>query len=914
MACGGGCCAAAPSPISSSPPNSPLAVEENISAIITDCDGADDSEDSCCKPKHSRISPHTSCCDGGHDSHSNRSSHDAKHTAVSIHELSDTSSDLERGEAKHERITLSVQGMTCTGCGASLEKALVQMRGVSNVRVGFNISRAEFLLNTHVLSVEDVIRRLGRTTKFHYRQIREDDGQTIEVTVQDPAELCLREMPPGVLDVIPVDKTTIRIHYDATVIGARRLLNEAFGEQLCLAPLRGDSSTTDQRKKLKVDALVSILIAILTVPVLVITWAPLPGKKTPAGEIKYDTACLVLASIVQVGTAWKFYPSAFKDLVFRGVTEVDMLVALSTTTAYVFSVVAFGYMAAGRPLPTGQFFETSTLLATIVLISRLISDFARQKAVESVSVRSLQPCQALLVHGDDSLSVTKIDTRLLEYGDCFRIEPHSRIVTDGFVVYGNSEVDESMITGEAKLVPKQLKSALIAGSINGSGFLDARVTRLPTENTISTIARLVDEASLSKAPIQDIADRVAGYFVPCMIALTVVVFAIQLLVGIYVRHSSKSKSAIDALSYAITTLIVSCPCAIALAVPMVVVVAGGVAAKHGVILKDPQVLEFGAKTSHVIFDKTGTLTLDVMTVVEEYYAEDVDRNTVNSMVHGLTANINHPVSQAIARHLKDRSVPVQIKDVKTIVARGVEGNCNGQLIQGGNADWLELTDDPNIKALTTSGYGRTIFCIKVNNSLAAAFALDNPLRDEAKFVVHTLRQRGIRVSLLSGDDRNAVHSIAKQLGIDPQNTRHRSTPSSKQQYVLSALGPTQENTVLFIGDGTNDAIALKQATIGVHMSHGTDVAKSAANVVFIRPDLRGILVVLDISKAARRRIMFNFGWSFVYNLFALTLAAGAWVKVRIPPAYAALGELVSVLPVIGAAVLLRWQRFGRWRE
>lgn len=202
-----------------------------------------------------------------------------------------------------------------------------------------------------------------------------------------------------------------------------------------------------------------------------------------------------------------------------------------------------------------------------------------------------------------------IDARLLQYGDIFRVTPHANVVTDGVIVRGETEIDESMLTGESKPINKTLGSEIIAGSTNGWGTIDVRITRLPSENTISTIAKLVDEAAFSKPPIQEIVNKVAGYFVPFMIGLTIVVFVVQILHRIMAEHKGKPKAFADALQYAIAVLIVSCPCAIALAVPMVVFIAGGVAAKHGVVLKDPIVLEVASKTSHVVFDKTGTLTI-----------------------------------------------------------------------------------------------------------------------------------------------------------------------------------------------------------------------------------------------------------------------------------------------------------------
>jgi P-type E1-E2 ATPase len=235
------------------------------------------------------------------------------------------------------------------------------------------------------------------------------------------------------------------------------------------------------------------------------------------------------------------------------------------------------------------------------------------------SSRSLQSSTALIMRNDGSAHM--VDSRLLQYGDIFRVIPHARVVTDGIIIRGESEIDESMLTGESRPVEKPLGSEIIAGSTNGSGTIDVLVTRLPPENTISTIAKLVDEAAFSKPPIQNVANKVASYFVPFMIVLTIVVFVVQLLHRVLEKHEGKSKASIDALQYAIAVLIVSCPCAIALAVPMVVVIAGGVAASHGVVLKDPIVLEVASKTSHVIFDKTGTLTLGEMEVEKAFTYE-----------------------------------------------------------------------------------------------------------------------------------------------------------------------------------------------------------------------------------------------------------------------------------------------------
>ena len=263
---------------------------------------------------------------------------------------------------------------------------------------------------------------------------------------------------------------------------------------------------------------------------------------------------------------------------------MDLLVVLSTSTAYIFSIVAFAYQAIGSPVPIGEFFEISTLLVTLIMLGRLVSAFARQKAVESVSLRSLQDQTAVLCDSG-SINSQEIDARLLQYGDLFKVAPDSRVTTDGVIVTGTTEIDESMVTGESQPVEKHLGFSVIAGSINGSGVIVARLTNLPGHNTISTIAAMVDEAKFQKPKTQELVDIVAGYFVPVILILTIITFVVWIAIGLSVRHQGGGTAVVTAITYGVSVLIVSCPCAIGLCVPMVIVVAGGAAAKHGVMFK-----------------------------------------------------------------------------------------------------------------------------------------------------------------------------------------------------------------------------------------------------------------------------------------------------------------------------------------
>jgi heavy metal translocating P-type ATPase len=833
-----------------------------------------------------------------------------KQTTQEIREIKSNTArdaDVELGVFGKERVVLSISGMTCTGCETKLSRTLATLPAVTQLKTSLILSRAEFDLNVGVSSAEEVIKHLERTTEFKCERVT-NQGSTLDLIYHgEPADIVKGNWPDGVTEVKAVEGKTIQVAYDAKIVGARDLVERSWPAPMLLAAPRADPTLDAGAKHVRHIGYMTVVSAVLTIPVLVLSWAPLPNKEQ--NEIKFGSVSLALATVIQTVVAGPFYPKALKALIFSRVIEMDLLIVLSTSVAYTFSVVAFSFLVAHKPLSTGEFFETSTLLVTLIMVGRYVAALARQKAVESISVRSLQSSTAVLM---DQGVEKEIDARLLQYGDVFQVSPDSKIPTDGTVISGSSEIDESMLTGESRPVEKFKGFSVIAGSINGSGTLTVHLTRIPGDNTISTIASMVDEAKLSKPKVQEIADKVASYFVPVVISITIAVFCIWVAIGIAVQSKPGSEATIQAITYAITVLIVSCPCAVGLAVPMVIVIATGVASERGVIFKSADAIEVAYKTSHVVFDKTGTLTQGNLTVAREQYFNASP--STKSLLLGLIGSSKHPVSVAVANHLKSSSVTAtSLSDPKSVVGRGIEGSFAGRKLCAGNSRWLNQYDHPEVKDFLSRGY--TVFCFTMGDSFAAVFGLEDSLRDDALSTVMELQQAGISVHILSGDDDGAVRAVASQLKIQESNVRSRCAPADKQAYIKELLAAPsnrepgnkfKEPVVVFCGDGTNDAIALAQATVGVHLNEGTDVAKSAADVVLMRPNLSGILVAMAVSRKSMHRVAFNFGWSFVYNLFAILLAAGAFVHARIPPQYAGLGELVSVLPVVAAGVQLKW--------
>ncbi|KAI1796745.1 heavy metal translocatin [Ganoderma leucocontextum] len=827
-----------------------------------------------------------SCCGGGAD----KKTEDA---AINM---------AERGAGTYnEHAVLAIKGMTCTGCENKLIRTLRDIPTIGNAKTSLVLCRAEFEFDNHATDISSLIQLIEKRSGFTAEAVREAQSSTHDLLLAIPRplqeQLIGTDCPNGVKGVVREGKDTFVVAYDPNIIGARDILGAYQAYSPVLAPEPPDPAILAGAKHIRMLSVRTALSAALTIPVLVMTWAPLPPRAHA-----YSIASLVLATIVQVVITGPFYLASFKSLVFSRLVETDLLIVLSTTAAYIYSVVAFAFEMIGRPLATGQFFETSTLLVTLIMVGRVISAVARQRAIEAISIRALQERTARVVFPNKSEQV--LDVRLLHFGDTFKVLPDSAIITDGEVVSGTSTVDESMMTGESLPVEKGPGDPVIAGTLNGPSTLVIKATRLPGDNTISEIAGMVDDARFSRARVQEMVDWICGWFVPVVLALTIVTFAVWMGVGIGVRHQSAGEAVVVALTYAISVLAISCPCAIGLAVPMVILIAGGVGAKLGLVFKAATTIEQARKVTHVVLDKTGTVTLGKLSVVSRFM-EDVGFEP-SAVVAELVASSRHPVARAVAADLKIApSGEAIIEEIEMVTGKGVQGNYRGKLLRGGSAQWVGMQTHPTVQPLLAQGL--TTFCVIHGMRLIAAFGLSDTLRPEAQSFIQALTARNIRVSILSGDHPAAVSSAAAALGIPPERVRASCLPVDKQAYIKELIAKGE--TVLFCGDGTNDAVALAQAAIGVHLHTGDGAgvaAAAAADVVLTHPSLVGILTLLELSDAVARRIAANFAWSAVYNLFAILLASGAFVHARVPPAYAGLGEVVSVVPVVLVAVQLKW--------
>jgi Cu2+-exporting ATPase len=799
----------------------------------------------------------------------------------------DIDSDLEHNAA-HEQVVLSVSGMTCTGCSTKMRNVLDAIPGLYKPKVTFVSGTVVFELDSNVAKLDELLPLIEHRTGFKCARILEG-YQHLDLQMTPQAATQLEDScHDGVVSITKTKQKYYRVTYNPLLVGARDLVQPGAS----LAPPIADPSIAKDNKRLLQMTWYTIVAGALTIPVVVLNWAPNPVS----AQTRLITS-LVLATCVQAIAMPEFYSQAIKSLVFSKVIEMDMLVVISITAAYAYSVVAFALSQAGFELEQEAFFETSTLLITLVLFGRLIAAIARVRAIRAVSLRSLQVDMSQLLQPGGQ--TTQIDSRLLHFGDVVVVPAHSRIVTDGAVVSGASAVDESMLTGEAIPVTKQHGDAVVAGTVNGESALHVRISRLPGANSISDIAKSVEDALGAKPRVQDLADKIASWFVPVVVAIAIAVFAIWIGIALGIRNDNGGGAVGTAITYAIAVLAVSCPCALGLAVPMVLVIAGGVAARQGVVIKAADATERAFKVTDVVFDKTGTLTKGDLRVVRlEALRGQTTIDEVLALAKALVRNDSHPVSKAIAAHLNEETIDtISLDQAKSIPGSGIQAVFEGRIVKAGNPFWLGMENNTVVAEFLRQGM--TCFCIKIDEIPILAIGLESTIRDEAKAVLTALHNRNIKTHIVSGDHARAVEAVAISLGIELPNVASRHSPSQKKEYV-SAL-QANDRFVLFCGDGTNDAVALAQANVGAQLGSASDVAGAVADVVLLR-GLDGMLVLLDASRRAYVRIVFNFVWSAVYNIFAILLAAGAFVKFRIPPAYAGLGEIVSVGPVILAAV------------
>lgn len=934
-------------------------------------------------------------------------------------------SDLSPENGNHHRYqlrttTVAIGGMTCGACTSSVQDAFKDVEGLVQFNISLLAERAIVVHAAELLPTEkiaSVIEDAGFDASIVSSEAQTPASKTVDqisMSLHGPRDassaMALEDslvQRPGVVSA-SVNMATFRISlsYDTTMIGVRSIVEaiEASGYNALLTESEDTNaqleslSKTKEVQEWKSAFLFSISFAI---PVFVINmFLPMYLPALDFGNFALipglylgDVACLLLTIPVQFGIGKRFYITSYRSLKHRSPT-MDVLVVMGTSAAFFYSVftmvVAVLLTPHHRP---STVFDTSTMLITFISLGRWLENRAKGQTSAALSrLMSLAPSMTTIY--DDPIAAEKqaeewatsktnekstvphdgessgpalkfIPTELIEVGDVILLRPGDKVPADGLVIRGESYVDESMITGEALPVHKKKGSLASAGTVNGTGSVDIKVVRAGKDTQLSQIVKLVQDAQTSRAPIQRMADVVAGYFVPSIITLGLVTFFGWMVVShllpdppkIFVAEGGGGKVMV-CLKLCISVIVFACPCALGLSTPTAVMVGTGVGAQHGILVKGGAVLEGATKINHVVFDKTGTLTTGKMTVTEAHLEGDWQLTDAQRRLWWLIVGLaemgsEHPIGKAVLSAARGESgnpdhdgLPGSVGEFDSCTGKGISatvepmsattttttttsGRTQYRVLLG-NVSFLrsravsvpEVADAESPTAVdrtSTSSKPNTVagitqIYVAIDGEYAGVISLRDSIKTTAVAAVAALHRMGLSTSLITGDTYSTAISIATAVGI-PADSVHASVSPSDKQSLISTFQASGDR-VAMVGDGINDSPALATASIGIALASGTDVAMEAADIVLMRPDdLLSVPASLSLSRSVFGRIKMNLLWACMYNVIGLPFAMGLFLPFggfMLPPMAAGAAMAASSISVVVSSLLLKFWARPRW--
>ena len=612
-----------------------------------------------------------------------------------------------------------------------------------------------------------------------------------------------------------------------------------------------------------------------------------------------------MATPVVLWAGWPFFERGWQSVVYRS-PNMFTLIAIGSGAAYLYSVAAVVapgiYPAAFRDMSgnLGLYFEAAAVITVLVLLGQVLELKARSQTSGAIkALLGLAPKTARRIAADGSES--DVDLKAIQVGDKLRVRPGEKIPTDGVVVEGRSSVDESMVSGEPIPVEKTVDAKVVGGTINGTGSFVMKAEKVGADTLLAQIVRMVSEAQRSRAPIQRLADKVASYFVPAVLASSVITFVVWAFFGPPPAYA-------HALVNAVAVLIIACPCALGLATPMAIMVGTGRGAAEGILIRNAEALEMFEKVNTLVVDKTGTLTEGKPRLMSVIPAEGFNETQLLQMVASLEKASEHPLAAAILAAAKERNIELLVvADFQSITGKGVTGQLQSKRVGIGNAALIaDLGASPavlNDKAAALQREGQTVMFIASDGKFAGLIAVADPIKDTALDAIQQLKKEGIRVLMVTGDNHTTAAAVAAKLGIDFEADV---LPEKKAEVVkkLQAEGAI----VAMAGDGVNDAPALAQANVGIAMGTGTDVAMKTGGITLVKGDLRGIVKARRLSQRTMSNIRENLFFAFFYNALGVPLAAGVlypFFGVLLNPMIAAAAMSFSSVSVITNALRLK---------
>ena len=791
---------------------------------------------------------------------------------------------------KVKTASLTVSGMTCASCVAHVEEALKGVKGVSDVRVNLATNKATLAyvpLEASLAAMKEAVDDMGyevvldsadlivsgMTCASCVQKIEAAVGGlpgVSKVVVNLASGSAKVEYAPGITSLPEIRKTIKELGYDVA--------ERAEGQNAL------DREREARQREIRRQLINLLIAAPVGFIVMVGTFQPywlLPS--IIPGWMNNKIFLFLLTTPIVFGPGRQFFIHSWNGLK-RGLTDMNLLYATGIGAAYFIAVINTFFPDAGFGGREATFYEAAALLTAFIILGRYLEAVTRGRTSEAIRrLMKLQPKRARVFRDGQELDIAAED---VELDEVLLVRPGESIPVDGVVLEGYSSVDQSMITGESIPVEKKAADEVIGGTINKTGAFRFRATRVGMDTALAQIIKLVEEAQTTKAPIQRIADKVAGHFILGVHALSLAVFLFWFFVGFSLWFSPTSHLLLTpyaltgmgvfgfALLVSVTVLVISCPCAVGLATPSAIMAGSGKGAEYGILFKGADAIEATSKVQVAIFDKTGTLTRGEPSVTD-VVAVSGDQDQVLRLAAVAEKNSEHPLGEAIIRGARARGLdPEDPERFEAIPGQGVEVSLNGRHILLGNrrlmADKGVAMDSLLPEAERLEHQGKTAMFVAVNGKGAGIVAVADTLKETSAQAVQELHRMGIRVGMITGDNLRTAQAIAKQVGID--RVLAEVLPEDKAREVKKLQDEGKQ--VAMVGDGINDAPALAQADVGIAIGSGTDVAKETGHVILIKDDLMDVVAAVQIARATMRLVRQNLWWAFGYNIAAIPLAAG----------------------------------------
>jgi len=864
--------------------------------------------------------------------------------------------EKQQEEPDVKKAVFSITGMTCSSCVGIIESFVGNADGVISIQVALLQETAEVKFKPSIINEAGIIEQI-ETVGFEAKHLQQAENNVVSLDIGGmTCSSCVGIIESfvgslqGVIDVkVNLVLENAKVTYDPELTGVRDIIQGVndVGFTASLPDAKPDETKNLQRIETeKIKRALTISVA-LTIPVFLLGMILhkfqfchfLFTSYVLNGISIADFIMLTFTTPIQFYIGKRFYINGYKSLRHGG-ANMDVLVALGTSCAYFYSVmvllVDFFTQTKSGDSTQGMmktFFDTSAMLITFILLGKYLEIIAKGKTSDAIKkLMSLQATKAVLLTMDNEGQVSsekEIDIDLVQRGDVLKVFPGSKVPTDGVVVFGQSSIDESIITGESLPVSKVLGDKVIGGTVNQKGVLHVKATKVGSETSLSQIIRLVEKAQTEKAPIQSLADRVSSIFVPVVICLGLFTFFLWIIIGASGGADEYIKAAQStvfqfALRNAISVIVIACPCALGLATPTAVMVGTGIGAQNGILIKGGSHLETAHKISAVIFDKTGTLTTGKPTVTETMLFNNkdpqLDKKKFFELVASAEAASEHPLAGAIVNYatnvwgIEQTSQPTSFESV---TGAGIKAVVQNVSIMIGSYKWVNQLgftfssigrselDQAEIE--TTIHHleddGNTVVFVVLDSKLAGYIAIADQLKPEARPTIDHLKSLGILPWMVTGDNKRTANAIAAQVGITQVFAEVLPSNKSKKVAELKQKG----HVVAMIGDGINDSPALAEADIGIAIGAGTDIAIEAADIVLVKSDLRDVITAITLSKTTFNRIRFNYIWATLYNVLGIPLAAGIMIPfgISIPPMLAGLAMAFSSVSVVLSSLHLK---------